>query len=170
MRTRLNGSMIFSIFLILVFLVVIVLAIGYGGKARMAPLVVAIPGFFFVISRLVIEFREARKEQVKKTLEYEALLAAEGDPASVITEDTIDYWKELNPFLWITGLFLLIYVAGFMVAIPIYLFLYLKVRSNEKLSFTITFSLITWGVLYLFFVVLLKIPLYSGVIVDKFLG
>ena len=164
MRTRLNGAMIFSIFLILVFMVAIVLASGYGGRAKMAPLVVAIPGFLFMVGRLFVEFREATKEQVKKALEYEAA------GSNVITDSPIDYWKEFNPFAWIIGLFLIIYVAGFMVAIPIFLFFYLKVRSNEKLGFTIIFTLSTWVVLYLFFVVLLKIPLYPGVIVDKFLG
>ena len=161
MRMRLKGSVIFNIFLVLVFAVVIIVDLGYSYKARLSPLVVGIPGLIVSLISLVSELRKGLGKKDSLAEDQAAAAATEVKQAGNIG-------KEIIAFAWLTGLFLLIYVVGFMVAIPVYLFLYLKVKSSETLVLSILYSLISWGVLYGFFGVILHIPLYPGIIVDKF--
>ncbi len=76
---------------------------------------------------------------------------------------------EIEVFLWILVFLVLIYVAGFVVAIPLYIFLYMKVKSKDKLSISLVFSVISCMVHNFFFIQLLHVPFYEGIIADKLL-
>ena len=56
-----------------------------------------------------------------------------------------------------------IYIAGFLVAIPVFLFLFLKCRSKEGWVVSIITPCVVVGVVYVAFVWLLRIPLYQGI-------
>ena len=58
MRKWLNGSVIFNIFLVLLFAVVIIVDLGYSYRARLSPLVVGIPGLIVSLISLVFELRK----------------------------------------------------------------------------------------------------------------
>ncbi|WP_206812845.1 tripartite tricarboxylate transporter TctB family protein [Paradesulfitobacterium ferrireducens] len=175
MPMRFRGTVIFNILFILVFVLAIIIALGYNSRARMAPLVIAIPGLAVTIGRLVVELRgnkdkenkdKENKDKEKKTkdkFDHENQEGNEPEKSKPVAK-----FSELNSFSWAVGLFLLLYVVGFLVAIPIYLFLFLKVRSQEKLVFSLIFSLVSWGALYLFFGMVLHIPLYEGIIAETF--
>lgn len=208
MSMRFKGAVIFNIFLILVFTVAIVVAIGYNSRARLAPLVIAIPGLAVTVGRLVVELRgkdekkNKNKDEIQNNKDSGTTEVPKRDSGtdedrkrdSRTTEDqdgkdadtniteTVEIgtspeaekikpaakFSEKNSFLWVGGLLVLLYVVGFLAAIPIYLFLFLKVRSQEKLMFTVIFSLVSWGALYLFFGLILHIPLYEGIIAETF--
>ncbi|GAB6173995.1 hypothetical protein JCM15765_34730 [Paradesulfitobacterium aromaticivorans] len=207
MSTRFKGAVIFNFLFILVFAVAIVIAIGYNSRARLAPLVISIPGLAVTVGRLVVELKgkdekKSKKDENQKDRDAETAEAQKrdsgtgedreqdsgtakeqerkdadtnmteaGDSGTVSEVDKIKpaaKFSELNAFLWVGGLLVLLFVVGFLAAIPIYLFLYLKVRSQEKLVFTIIFSLVSWGALYFFFGMILHIPLYEGIIAETF--
>lgn len=161
MKMRFNGAVIFNIFLVLVFAAVIIVSLGYSYRARLTPLVIGIPGLLVTVITL---FFELKKSIIKHDPSDEEQSAA----ALEKSKNKEKVRKEIIALSWLAGLFILIYVVGFIIAIPIYLFLYLKVKSDEKLVFSSLFSLITWGALYVFFVLILHIPLYPGIIIDKF--
>lgn len=71
--------------------------------------------------------------------------------------------REVNSFLWFLGLVVLIWLIGFMAAIPLYLFFFLKVRSKEGWMLSILYCVLTRGVIYVLFSLILHIPLYQGV-------
>ncbi|MCL6637871.1 MAG: tripartite tricarboxylate transporter TctB family protein, partial [Alicyclobacillus sp.] len=68
----------------------------------------------------------------------------------------------LNAFLWFIGLLLIIWLLGFTLAIPIYLFLYLKWRSRERWRLSVVYALVCWAGLYALFGMALHVPLYGG--------
>ncbi|GAB6153811.1 hypothetical protein JCM17380_25610 [Desulfosporosinus burensis] len=161
MKMRINGAVVFNIFLVLVFAAVIIVSLGYSYRARLTPLVIGIPGLLVTVITLVFELRKSMIKQDPSAVDQSAAATEKSKNKEKVR-------KEIIAFSWLTGLFLLIYVVGFIIAIPIYLFLYLKIKSQEKLVFSGLFSLISWGALYGFFGLILHIPLYPGIIVDKF--
>ena len=75
--------------------------------------------------------------------------------------------KELKNFLdgiaWTIVILPLIYLLGFLVAIPLYLFSYLKLHGY-KVSFCIVLSLCVEAFFYLVFVVALEVNSYEGLL------
>lgn len=76
----------------------------------------------------------------------------------------IDIRQEMKGFLWLVALLASIYLAGFLVAIPLYIFAFLSISAGRSLrSCAITAALAT-GAIYLLFVALLEYRLYSGIL------
>ena len=63
---------------------------------------------------------------------------------------------------WIAGFFALIALIGFPRAVPLFVFLYLKVQGRESWWLSIGFSVLVWGFFYGLFVELLNIPFPAG--------
>ncbi len=70
------------------------------------------------------------------------------------------YWRT---GLWILALALGIYIIGFLIAIPIFIILYLKKHDTKWLK-SIIVGAITTTLLYLAFEVALKVDLYRGLL------
>lgn len=172
MSRRTKGSLIFNLFLIIVFAGAIFVAMGYNHRARIAPLVIAIPGLLVTLILLALELKKQAK------LVSNPALAASGQAGEAVSAQVAGQENpgpgrkflgaELNPFFWLTALLAMLFVVGFAVAIPVYLFLFLRVRSQEKTLFSVIFSLVAWAGLYVFFDRLLHIPLYQGVVAEYF--
>jgi len=157
-----KGQIIFNILLVVIFIVFITLATGYHGRAKVAPLVVAIPGLAVMLGLLVTDMRSRGK-----TASPESKTVSSPEKQATGAEDKkreIDTRSELISFAWAGLLFLFVYILGFAVAIPLYLFFFMKVKSKETLKFSLAFAGIASVVLYAFFMQLLKMQLYKGVL------
>jgi hypothetical protein len=91
--------------------------------------------------------------------------AGEPEPKKVTSdEEARETWpRYARTGIWLVGLFIAIFIFGFLIAIPVFLFAYLmiyKTRWYVALSITV----ITSGILYAVFVVLLKVSVYKGLI------
>jgi hypothetical protein len=64
---------------------------------------------------------------------------------------------------WFTGCTLLIYFFGFIIGIPIFLFLFLKVWAKESWLLSVILSAVVLGVVYFSFVRILSVPLHEGI-------
>ncbi|MDN5301010.1 MAG: hypothetical protein PWQ60_524 [Thermoanaerobacteraceae bacterium] len=157
----------FSCFLLMIFLVFTIIAIGYNPQARVAPLVVGIPAIFLSALLLVSYYIPAVDKKINTMKQMELFEMEEkkkkGDNKQNKEEKKEPIIRELNITLWIIGLLLSIYILGFIIAIPIFVFLYLMFREKEKLSTSIIVSLGTWAGIYVMFIILLKAQLYGGV-------
>lgn len=159
-----TGSFIFSGVLIVVFAVAIIMALGYHGRAKVAPLVVAIPGITVVLVLLAQDLRAKAKLASSHSAE------ANEDEKKPKKGKEITTRSELIAFGWVTLLLVLLYFLGFVVAIPVYLFLYMRVKSKEKLRFSLAFAAVSSLVLYVFFIQILKMQLYPGLILELLMG
>jgi hypothetical protein len=63
---------------------------------------------------------------------------------------------------WMLGLFGAIAALSFPIAVPLFVFLYVKLQGRESWPFTIIFSAAVWGFFYVVFDRLLHLPFPAG--------
>lgn len=129
---------LFALLLATLFGYAIVASRGWPFSAAMFPLIVGVPGFFLAAAlalRIALHGQDNPKESqtrsgspVDLSLD-ESLLGGEGLKRTVII------------FAWILGLFLLGWLLGQKIALPLFVFLYLKVGSKEGWMLSITVTL-----------------------------
>ncbi|MFC2067867.1 tripartite tricarboxylate transporter TctB family protein [Chloroflexota bacterium] len=76
--------------------------------------------------------------------------------------DTKESWRSYSfVCAWIVGFIIVIYLLGFLIAIPIFLLLYLKTHG-ARWRVAISIAGITTGTIYSVFIVALNVHLYKG--------
>jgi hypothetical protein len=127
----------------------IIAATAWPWKAALFPLVIGIPLFALAAA--------------------EALWTLFGtDPASgeardfqlSIGQDTLR--RTLTASGWIVAFFAAIVLLGFPIAVPLFVFLYLKLQGREGWGISIAITLGTWAVFYGLFDLLLHLPFPAG--------
>ena len=63
---------------------------------------------------------------------------------------------------WIVGFFAAIVLFGFAIAVPLFVFLWLKLQANESWLFSAAFTAAVWGFFYGLFDRLLHLPFPAG--------
>ena len=148
-----RGAAIFAFILLVVFIVVVGQGRGYPRKARMLPFVVGIPGIVLAATTFIRELTKSKEPPPTKEEEVD------GTGPWVALEKT----KFLMMIGWVVLLIGMIWVFGFLIATPAYVFLFLKAR-REKWLLSISFAAASWAFLYGIFAVALKIFLYPGIL------
>jgi putative tricarboxylic transport membrane protein len=127
----------------------IIAATAWPWKAALFPLVIGIPLFALAAA--------------------EALWTLFGtDPASDEARDfQLSIGKDslrrtLTAAGWILAFFAAIVLLGFPLAIPLFVFLYLKLQGREGWGISIAITLGTWAVFYGLFDLLLHLPFPAG--------
>ncbi len=125
-------------------------------KAAMFPLVIAIPLFCLAAAEVLwvlLAAAAARSEVMdyklsadvpQKTARRRTLLAAG----------------------WTLGFFAMIVLLGFPIAVPLFVFLYLKIQGREGWMLSVVVTLAMWGFFYGLFDQLLHLPFPNGWIQD----
>ena len=137
---------------------VVITAIKWPFKTAFFPVMVGIFLFFGAMADLLLDLFGSEKV-TKKQGAVDFQLSEEVDPALGIR-------RTLLCFAWIIGFFLLILLFGFTIAVPVLVFLFLKVQAGERWGITL---LLTGSSLVFFFglfVWLLNIPFSEGWIVE----
>ena len=156
---------IFTILLITLGVVIFFLTFDCGRVARLIPEKVIIPTMALLMLQLVQDFIPALE---KRWGAFEKLRWPEAeklrDRARTRSEKSLDapQIRRQGPvLLWILSLPVLIYAVGFLVAVPIYTFVYLRLRA-KKTWLAVAMAAGCWGFLYGLFVLALRAPLYAG--------
>ena len=127
----------------------VVAATAWPWKAALFPLVIGVPLFALAAA--------------------EALWTLFGtDPASEeardfqlsMGQDTLR--RTLSAAGWIFAFFAAIVLLGFPIAVPLFVFLYLKLQGREGWGISIAITLGTWAVFYGLFDLLLHLPFPAG--------
>lgn len=152
---------IFALILLIFFCIAVFYAMQYGRVAGRAPLIVAIPGLLLTVYTLIVEIRQ------KDPVEDKTKNKAEEDQESELSASELKR-RERTIIFWIILLAILIYLIGFLFAIPIYFLLMLRIWGKEPWRLVIIQSIISAAVIYLFFVSLLHVNLYEGYLLRTF--
>jgi hypothetical protein len=135
----------FAIFVMLFSLAIVLGAYTYPYEAaRRIPVLIGSVVFVLAAITLALELRSKKKDTSD----------AEGEPS------LISYWRT---GAWVCGVGLSIYLVGFLVAIPLFLFSYLKLNSTGWKRSTIV-AVITTAVVYGLFEYILSFKLYRGLV------
>ena len=71
--------------------------------------------------------------------------------------------REVSVAAWFAGCTVLIYLFGFVIGIPVFLFLFLKIWAKESWLLSFVLSAAVLGVVFFSFIYLLRVPLHEGI-------
>lgn len=144
--------------------VIVMIASGYAvitawswpWKAALFPLVIAVPVFLLATAEAILSLRgsEARGDATK---DFQLSTHLPQKEALRRTGIAIG---------WIVGLFAAIVLLGFPIAIPLFVFLFLKVQGREGWLLSIVFAAVIWAIFYGLFDRMLHLPFPQGLIQD----
>ena len=158
LRFRLNPGAILTL--------VIFAAFGFGVwdagewaiQARLFPWAIGIPVLFLCAGQLFGDlFQRGSAEEMDDLRGAMDLPVDRTVPMSVVAK------RAANTFVWILGLFAGVWLVGFVLSVPLFVFLYLKFQGEEKLRVALTSGacmlLLIVGVFHL----VLNVPWPAGV-------
>lgn len=168
---RLNEKSLFTLVLLAFVAVMFVMTLSLGRVARLVPLVVAVPTLVLLAVQLMLDAAPGLaasfsamelKDPFGIRPRLESILAAVSNGGE--SDDARRHLREQSTFLWLTLMFALIYLFGFVVALPSYTFLYLHRRSGEGWMTSALVAAVMAALPYGIFVVALRLHLYEGVL------
>jgi hypothetical protein len=139
---RLSGAALFSFGLAVAAAYAVYAALRWPPKAALFPLTMGIPLLVLAIAQTVIELRSP---------------SSAGAPAGAAR-------RSFAVFAWMGTFILLVLLAGFPIAVPIFVFFYLVMESREKLALSAALAAAAWGAFYLLFIRVLHFPFDDGLI------
>jgi hypothetical protein len=148
----LNGRVITALAMLIIFVTMSLLALGFPEKARLMPLLVGVPGSVLGLVQLINELRRS-EQYVTSDAEAAAMNKA-----------------ERSMFAWIFLFFFAILGFGFVYAAPVLVFAFLYFGKKESLPVGLVSAAGTWAVLYGVFELGFEIPLFPGLILEWLLG
>ena len=150
-----KGNLLFSLFLIAIAGYAALSASQWSFKSGFFPLAVSIPLLILVIMNLVLQFvggtEAARGPAVDA--EFTNEVAPEVARRRVI-----------ETFSWIAGFILLVFLVGFPLAVPIFVFSYLAIQSRIGWLLSASLTAVTFGFFNFLFQRLLHLQFEAGVI------
>jgi Tripartite tricarboxylate transporter TctB family len=153
MKTK--GHVYFGTFLILVSGYAIFAASRWSFKTGFFPLAVAIPLLALTLIHFYLVLFGA--PETGKGPAVEAEFSNEVSPE-------VAWRRVITMFSWMAGFILLVYLVGFSVTVPLFLFFYLKIQSEVSWTKSIVLTAITWGLFYGLFQRLVRIQFEAGAI------
>jgi len=123
-------------------------AVSWPLKAKLFPLVIGIPLALLAATELCLSLTKITKPENeaddlprKVALRHAAVAAA-----------------------WIAGFFAAIILLGFVVAVPAFVLLYLRIQGRESWLFSAVFAAVVWAGFYGLFDQLLHLPFPAGIL------
>jgi hypothetical protein len=127
-------------------------ALAWPLKTALFPLVISIPLFCLATAEVLCIWLSASR--FAKTKDFQR-------PPSEVPS-SIAAARTLRATGWIVGFFMAIGLVGFLVAVPVFVFLYLKLESRESWLFSAIFTAVLSGAFYGLFDYLLHLPFPAG--------
>ena len=142
-----------------VVLFIVLQSLTFTGQGGLAPLVIGVPTLGMLLialgAQILPEFFKSLAP-AKKTSEEASL-----DVAS---------WAKATPVIaWTGGLFLLIFLIGFNLSIPLYTLSFLRFHGNVSWTKSFIAAGALWLLIYIPFDLLLHKPLFEGILFDAVL-
>jgi len=143
---------------------VIITAMKWPFRTAFFPLMVSIFLFFGAMADLLLNLFGSKEAATKQGV-VDFQLSEDIDPALATR-------RTLLSFAWIIGFFFLILLFGFIIAVPLMVFLFLKVQAKEKWGISLLLTGLALLFFYGLFVWLLDTPFSEGWIYEglKMLG
>ena len=132
--------------------------LSFSSGSRMLPMISGICSSAILVFLIVMTF-SSRLASWYGRFEKKALLM---DEKMTVEERK----KEVSVVAWFVGGTVLVYLVGFIVSIPAFLFLFLKWRAKEKWMVSIVVPVAVTAVVYFVFIWVLSVPLYEGVLFE----
>lgn len=126
-------------------------AMAWPWKAALFPIVIGIPVFCLATAELLwgLFGTEPREQAMDFQL-------------SKHLPEQVTFRRTLAAIGWMLGFFAAILLVSFPIAVPLFVFLYLKLEGREGWGLSLIFALAVWGSFYGLFGHLLHLPFPDG--------
>ena len=132
----------------------VIKALSWPLTTALFPVVIGIPVFILAVSELFSSLSKGEK----KTSELSSKSARSPKKES----EQIPVNRDSLAFLLILSFFLLILLVGFPIAVPLFVFLYMKIYGREKWGLSAGLAAAAWGGFYGLFVLVSNIHFDEG--------
>jgi len=155
---RITVSLVLNSIITAVFAGMLVIALGWPGRSRVFPVIIAIVGLTFSLIQQVKEMSSVSRKN--------GAAPGAGDGAAALTAKKTKATpkSEAIMLLWTLGGMGLVWVFGFWVAIPAFLIIFMRLYGHESWKLIWVVAGIAWGACYVVFHLGLKFSLYGGLL------
>jgi len=164
---KFNDRTLFTLGVFVVVLGFLILALDYQPRARLVPLIIAVPTLLLTLFQFLIDAIPAVGRRFSFFQEYD-LFGIDAGRAAEPSEETRPpgnvFRRELSFASWLLLLVALIYFIGYLAAIPLFMILFMRLRSSERWLITLSITAVTWAFVYFVFIVIMGAPLHEGVV------
>ena len=126
---------------------------NFGFRAGLFPWVIGIPTLLLALVQLAKDLTRHKNEPAA---DHEAIA-----PEAVRQ-------RTLSIIAWTVGCFLAIWLLGFSYAVPLFIFLYLKVEGREGWLMSVTVTFFSWLFFYMLFERMLNVPFPDPLLLSFF--
>jgi tripartite tricarboxylate transporter TctB family protein len=154
---KIRPPAIFSFCALIFFIVWVYLAQDWRLQARLYPWAIGFPMVVLAFIQVILDARGFRAKQASDGTPMDFQFTKEIDPATAKK-------RALIMFGWLFGFLLIIKFLGFIVAIPLMVFSYLRFQSKESWLTSVTLTVIAFVFFWALFVKLLTLPFPEGLI------
>lgn len=164
---------VFTFFLLGIVTLMLFLTFKYRSGAKLVPLFIGILALALMLflcamaisPRFASWYQKLEKNSLTslKATSLEAKIKDIGDLEEKVDQRAVEK-KEKIIVGWLLFLTAAVYALGFLVAIPLFLFLFLKIWGKEGWVLTLTLSGTVSVIIYFIFDFILKIPFHEGII------
>jgi hypothetical protein len=152
-------GIIFIMFLLVSILLMTIISFRYSTVSRQIPLVIGTGTFALLGLLLFMEFSTKVSIWFSKFDDHSIIPELDKKKRDSNTEIRK---REISLVFWLAGLALAIYFIGFSLTLPLFLLLFLKIKSKESWLLSIIIAAVTGGILYFMFFEILRVPTYHG--------
>ena len=133
----------------------IYLALEWPFKAALFPLSVSIP--LLILAGIQLLQLLAGKQEIIDSAAVDLEFSSDVPPE-------IERRRVITAFSWIAGFILTVYLIGFPLTVPLFIFCYLRFESKVGLLPTIAATALTWAIFYGLFQKLVHLQFEQGAI------
>jgi len=155
---KFRPAALFSLLVLIFFCVFVYEAKDWRMQARLYPLAIGIPMLICAIIQVILDLKGVKAKQSSDG----APMDFQFQQTDVSPEDVRK--RTITMFSWMFGFFAAIWLVGYVIAIPLMVFGYLKFQSNERWGLSIMLTVIAFIFFYALFVRLLNLPFPDGVV------
>jgi hypothetical protein len=150
-----NEEKVFMAILLIIMFSMVFMSFRFSSGAKVLPLISGIFSAAMMCFLVVMAF-SSRMTAWYQQLEAKTILS------KVILNDA-EKRREIWVVVWFSGCTILIYLLGFIIGIPLFLFLFLKLWAKESWMLSVVLSAVVLGVVYFSFIYILRVPLHEGI-------
>jgi hypothetical protein len=154
---KVKPQAIFSFVFLIFFIVFVYQAQDWRLQARLYPWAIGIPMIILALIQVILDLKGVERKQKDEAPVMDYQFSQTVDPK-------IAKRRAITMFCWLFGFFFSIWLIGFSITIPLMVFSYLKIQSNEKWMISIVLTALAWVFFYFLFVKLLTLPFPDGLI------
>lgn len=153
---KFKPAALFSLVVLIFFCVFVYEAKEWRLQARLYPWAIGIPMLICAIIQVVLDFKGVKAKESSEGAPMDFQFQQTEVPPEVVRQRTF------TMFAWMFGFFAAIWLVGYVIAIPLMVFGYLKFQSGESWTLSVILTSFAFAFFYSLFVKLLNLPFPDG--------